>query len=97
VQWHCTGRVGEVYDPAGGLVTAVLSTKQRFLRTTTISYAELAAENSSVWYERINPLLKASSLHPNTTHSEALIRYTATPVWITDDRTLSVDGVLISG
>jgi hypothetical protein len=70
--------------------------QQRYLCTTTISFEALASENCTTWHELI-PLLQASALHPGTTRSEALIGYTTTPVRISDDGTLPVDGVLISG
>lgn len=87
---------GTSWNPAG-LVAAALKTKKRYSRIAKVAWKDLQVEVAPIWHERVNPLLPTSALHPNVTHASALMRYTATPVWIGADKSLPVDGVLISG
>jgi len=75
-----------------------LANNLRYKKAAIVSYAELMAEGSPKFQEKLDSATSSSHLSPLVTHSPALIRYTSTPVYATSNTgTTKPDGVLISG
>jgi hypothetical protein len=95
-QGFTTAREGTQWLPAN-LVTDVVSTARKYVRVAHVSYDEFKMQNTTINQEKENINIPDSKLNPATTKKAAVVRYIATPIWKTADRTTAPHAVIIAG